>query len=137
MRKKNEFSRFDRIETVLQHGTSLNGNLKFEKPLKIKGDFNGEIESDAVLFIDSDAAVKADINARVVIVSGRVDGNITASERIELLAGARVRGDLKSFRIKIADEVVFEGRCKMIHDPETIDIFSASVDKLKEIARSV
>lgn len=137
MRKKTDFSRFDKIETILQSGTKLKGNLKFKKPLKIKGHFDGEIESDAVLYVDSGAVVTAEINARVVVVSGKVIGNITAEDRIELMAGAQVNGDLKSERIKISDDVVFEGRCRMIRDPETIDIFSASADRLKEIARSV
>ncbi len=137
MGKKTEFTKFDKIETVLQPGTKLDGNLKFSKPLKIRGSFIGEIESDAVLYIDSEAEINANINAKIVIVSGVVNGNISAAERIEILTGGKVAGDLKSTRIRIADGVKFTGRCRMIRDPETIDIFSAGVDKLKEIARSV
>ncbi len=137
MAKRTEFTIFDKIETILQPGTEMDGVLKFKKALKIRGKFVGEIESEAVLFIDSDAEVKAEIKARVVIISGKVKGNISASESIEILSGGRVSGDLKSPRIRIADGVEFKGRCRMIRDPETIDIFSAGVYKLKEIARSV
>lgn len=137
MGKKTDFTKFDKIETVLQPGTRLDGNLKFSKPLKICGKFIGEIESAAVLYVDREAEVNADINARVVIISGSVNGNISASERIEILSGGKVKGDLKASRIRIADGVEFEGHCRMVRDPGTIDIFSAGVEKLKEIARSV
>ena len=137
MGKKAEFSRFDKVETVLQAGTDLDGCLKFRKPLKIKGRFKGEIESEAVLYIDSEAVIDADINARIVIISGTVNGNVTASERIEILGGGSVHGDLISGRIRIADGVEFNGRCRMIKDPESLDIFSAGVEKLKEIARAI
>ena len=72
----------------------------------------------------------------MAVVSGTVHGNITASEKIEILPGSRISGDLKAARIKIADGVEFEGKCKMVRDPETIDIFSAGVERLKEIART-
>jgi len=137
MSKKTDFSKYDKIETTLQQGTRLKGVLRFKKPLKISGVFEGEIESETYLVIDSGAEVTADVNAKVVIISGSLTGNITASERIEILAGGRVRGNLKAARVKIADNVEFEGRCRMIKDPETIDIFSARVEKLKEIAQSV
>ncbi|HAK46296.1 MAG TPA: hypothetical protein DCO79_10325 [Spirochaeta sp.] len=137
MGKRTDFSKFDKIETVLQPGTVLDGTLKFKKPLKIRGNFSGEIDSEAVLYVDEGAEIKADINARIVIISGRVTGNVTASERIEILSGGKVRGDLIASKVRIADEVEFSGQCRMIKDPETLDIFSAGVDKLKEIARSI
>lgn len=136
MTKKADFSKYDKVETTLQAGTMLDGVLRFRKPLKISGGFDGEIESESLLIVDSGAEVRADIAARVVIINGSVTGNVTASERIEILGGGRVKGNLKAARIKIADNVEFEGRCRMIRDPETIDIFSAPVEKLKEIARN-
>lgn len=137
MSRKAEFTKFDKVETVLQKGTKLDGLLRFKKPLKICGIFEGEIECETFLIIDSSAEVTAELNARVVVIGGNVTGNVTASDRIEILPGGRVKGNLKASRIKIADDVEFEGCCRMIKDPETIDIFSARVEKLKEIAQTV
>ncbi|MBI9109070.1 MAG: polymer-forming cytoskeletal protein [Spirochaetales bacterium] len=137
MGKKADFSKYDKVETTLQQGTMLDGVLRFGKPLKISGVFVGEIESETLLIVDSGAEVRANVNARVVIISGRVTGNITATDRIEILSGGCVKGNLKAARVKIADNVEFEGRCRMIKDPETIDIFSARVEKLKEIAQTI
>ncbi|MDC7126882.1 MAG: polymer-forming cytoskeletal protein, partial [Spirochaetales bacterium] len=105
--------------------------------LKIRGSFKGEIDSDGVLFVDKEAEVLGDVKAKEVIVSGKLTGDINASERIELLSGGEVKGDLNASRVRIAESVDFVGACKMIKDPETIDIFSASAEKLKEIALSV
>jgi cytoskeletal protein CcmA (bactofilin family) len=137
MRKKTTYFTFDKVETTLQKGTVLEGSLKFERPLKICGKFTGDIESGNILYVAEGADVAADINARIVIVNGRVNGNITASEKVEIQASGQVKGNLKAPMVKIADGVVFEGKCQMIRDPETIDIFSARVEKLKEIARNV
>lgn len=137
MNRKAEFYRFDKVNTVLKNGTEFNGILRFRKPLKINGKFKGEIESESILYIDSDATVNADIKAKTVIISGTVNGDITAEERIEILAEGKVKGNLKTARLKISDGVKFEGKCSMIRNPESVDVFSARVEKLKEIVQNV
>ena len=137
MARKTDFTKFDKVETTLRKGTGLNGTLRFTKPLKICGRFEGEIESDTTLYIDKGAEVTAEIKAATVLVSGLVKGNISASNKIEILPGGKVLGNLKASKVKIADGTEFEGRCLMIRDPGTIDIFSAKVEKLKEIVQSI
>lgn len=137
MRKKNEYTKLDKFETILQPGTVLEGKLSFSKPIRMRGKFVGDITADGILYIDKEAEVIANIDAKEVIISGKVTGDINASERIEIMLGGNVKGDLKSSRIRISDDVVFQGSCNMIKDPESIDVFSTNAEKLKEIALSV
>ena len=72
-----------------------------------------------------------------VVVGGTVRGNIEATEKLEMLSTGKVYGNIRTAKLKIADGVVFEGKCEMIRNPQAINIFSGSVDQLKKTAQSV
>jgi len=122
--------------TVLGNTTKLYGTLAFTESLKINGYFEGEIESKGVLFIEEGARVAADIKAREVIIAGQVKGNISAENKIEMLETCKLVGNVKTKKLRIADGVSFDGKCEMIKDPDTVDIFSAPVDTLKKTVSS-
>jgi cytoskeletal protein CcmA (bactofilin family) len=117
------------IATTLGKETSFSGTLKFKDSLRIKGKFDGEIDSQGRLVIDSDAVVNARrIRASSVIVGGVVRGDIEAIERLEMLPNAKVYGNVRTSKLRIADGVVFEGKCEMIRDPASFDPFAAVGD---------
>jgi cytoskeletal protein CcmA (bactofilin family) len=64
-------------------------------------------------------------------VGGSVPGNIEATENLEMLASGQVYGNVRTAKLKIADGVIFEGKCEMIREPESVDIFSATAEQLK------
>jgi cytoskeletal protein CcmA (bactofilin family) len=74
------------------------------------------------------------VHAREVIVGGTVHGNIEASEEVEMLPGCAVYGNVRAGRIRIADGVVFEGRCEMLRNSESLDVFSAPLEQLRRRA---
>ncbi|MFP4363006.1 MAG: polymer-forming cytoskeletal protein [Spirochaetia bacterium] len=120
------------ILTTLGKETVLKGNLRFSKPLKIDGKFEGEIQSEGYLYIEEGAEVHADIKVRSVTIGGTVHGNITAEERLEMLPTSKVFGNVRTAQLRIADEVIFEGKCEMIKNPDSTDVFSAPRDELKK-----
>ncbi|MCX7025587.1 MAG: polymer-forming cytoskeletal protein [Spirochaetes bacterium] len=112
------------IVTTLGPETSFNGKLKFSESLKIRGTFEGEIEAKGVLYIDEPAKVTARIvRASSIIVSGQVKGDLEAVDKIEMLPTARVYGNVRTTKLRIADGVVFEGRCDMIRSPDAFNPF--------------
>ena len=129
-RKEKEFT------TILGTTTRLFGKLTFSDALKIDGYFEGEIESSGVLFVEEGAHVVADIKAYTVLIAGHVEGNIIAKEKVEMLETCKLAGNVKTSKLRISDGVSFEGKCEMIKDPDTVDIFSASVDTLKKTVSS-
>jgi cytoskeletal protein CcmA (bactofilin family) len=113
------------IATTLGKETSFSGILRFKDSLRIKGRFEGEIDSLGRLLIDSDAIVNARrIRASSVIVGGVVHGDIEAADRLEMLPSAKVYGNVRTSKLRIADGVVFEGKCEMIRDPASFDTFA-------------
>jgi cytoskeletal protein CcmA (bactofilin family) len=114
------------IATTLGKETSFSGTIKFKDSLRIKGKFEGEIDSMGKLFIDGDAVVNARrIRASSVIVGGVVHGDIEAADRLEMLPSAKVYGNVRTSKLRIADGVVFEGKCEMIRDPASFDPFGS------------
>ncbi|MFH0977217.1 MAG: polymer-forming cytoskeletal protein [Spirochaetota bacterium] len=117
---KNPVYEIGMIATVFGKETQFFGDLTFKKSLQINGNFEGEISSGGFLVIGEGAAVKANIKANVVIISGTVFGNIEAREKLEILPNGKVYGNIRTAKLKIADGVIFEGSCEMIKTYEDV-----------------
>ncbi len=113
------------IATTLGKETSFSGVLRFKDSLRIKGKFEGEIDAMGRLIIDADAVVNArKIRATSVVIGGIVRGDIDAADRLELLPSAKVYGNVRTAKLRIADGVIFEGKCEMIRDPAAFSPFA-------------
>jgi cytoskeletal protein CcmA (bactofilin family) len=103
----------DSLNTILGKGASFNGKLRIEGSLRVDGEFEGTIEASGTLVVGKDGFLKGDIKAKDAIIGGKLIGNLTAQQKIELQAGARVEGDLRCKGIVIEHDVYFDGTCKM------------------------
>ncbi len=100
------------INIFYEH-TDFTGNLTFQKPLAIYGNFSGEIEGESTLEIGPKAVVQANIIAKNLIIFGKVIGNIVTSEKTELKSGASLVGNIKTNKLEIERGVLFDGQCEM------------------------
>ncbi|HUI72847.1 MAG TPA: polymer-forming cytoskeletal protein [Spirochaetia bacterium] len=137
MPKNEDHKTAERISTTLGRETEFNGVMRFHDSLKIDGSFTGEIISSGFLYIEQGASITANIRVGSVVVGGTVHGNIEATEKLEMLSSGKVYGNIRTAKLKIADGVVFEGKCEMIKNPQAINIFSGPVEQLKKSAQSV
>ncbi|MBM4056111.1 MAG: polymer-forming cytoskeletal protein [Planctomycetes bacterium] len=100
--------------TNLTPDTEFKGTIKFSKILKIDGKFDGEMITDeGEVIVGSTGSVKANIKVRNAIIEGQVDGNIIASERVELKKKAKLMGDLQAKTLVIDEGVIFVGKCSV------------------------
>jgi cytoskeletal protein CcmA (bactofilin family) len=97
----------------LYKGSRVSGQLIFQGPARIDGRVDGEINCQGKLTIGEGAEVRAKISAQAVVIRGRVEGNVTAKEKVELTAPARLYGNIDSPRVIITEGVVFDGDCFM------------------------
>jgi cytoskeletal protein CcmA (bactofilin family) len=95
---------------ILSSDVEIKGTVKFTNDLIIDGKIEGEISSDGSLTVGENARLKAEIRTATVVVYGKVHGNITALERIELKASAEVIGDIKSKTLSIEAGAIFVGK---------------------------
>jgi cytoskeletal protein CcmA (bactofilin family) len=136
---KNEGKRKDSAAVVVfGDSTSFNGILRFKETLCIQGKFKGTIEATGALIVDRGAVVEADhISVTSLTVYGTVVGAVHAIDKIDILSGAQVRGDMTAARLRIADGVLFEGQCSMTRVEKEVEIFSRPTEEIKaELQRS-
>lgn len=104
------------LNGFLDRGSHFSGDLKFEQGFRIDGRFEGKITSGSELVIGETAEVDAEIQVAKLSVNGSLKGTITATERIELHAKARVLADLTTPALSIDEGAFFQGSCKMGHE---------------------
>ena len=92
----------------------IKGELSGSEDLTIEGQVEGKIElKDHLLTIGPNGRIKAQIFAKTVIVLGEVNGNVSASEKVEIRDGGSVDGDIVSPRVAIAEGAHFRGSVDM------------------------
>jgi cytoskeletal protein CcmA (bactofilin family) len=116
------FSAVDRLETAARSAVSSADQATISKGLV----FSGEITGSESLFIDGrvegsinlpgsrvtvgrNGKVAAHINAREIVVMGKVRGNVSASDRVDIRAEGALTGDVAAARISIEDGAFFKG----------------------------
>lgn len=101
-------------KNILSNDVEIKGSIKFLNELIVDGKVDGEISSDAgVLTVGENAEVKGEIRTKSVTVLGRINGNITVSERCELKSRAQLIGDLKAARLVIEEGATFVGKSEV------------------------
>src|SRR5437867_8383978 len=92
----------------------IKGELNGSEDRTIEGQVEGTIElRDHVLTIGPNGKIKAQVFAKAVIVLGEVNGNVTASEKVDIRDGGSVDGDIVSPRVAIAEGAHFRGSVDM------------------------
>jgi len=117
---------------ILGKTTSFTGILKFETTLRIQGSFRGTIDAIGDLIVDREAVVDADhITVSSLTVYGNISGTVHAHDKVDMMSGAKVHGDITASKLRIADGVLFEGKCKMTNIDKDIEIFHRPVEEIK------
>src|SRR5690242_11775213 len=96
----------------------IKGELTGSEDLTIEGHVEGKIElRQNILTIGPNGKIKAQVFAKTVVVQGEVQGDITATERVDIRDNGVVDGDLSAPRVAIADGAHFRGSIDMQKQP--------------------
>ena len=96
-------------------GTELTGEATFKAMLRVDGHLSGKISSGSgTLIVGANGKVDANIEVAVAIIHGTVNGDIIASQRLELGRAAKVNGNIQTPSLVIEQGGIFEGSCKMV-----------------------
>jgi cytoskeletal protein CcmA (bactofilin family) len=99
--------------SILAPGCRFKGEIEVKGTFRIEGEFEGTIRHPDNLVVGKTGHVKGSIYAKSAVIGGRVDGDVTADDKIELQSGSVLEGDIKTRRLVIDEGVVFEGSCSM------------------------
>jgi cytoskeletal protein CcmA (bactofilin family) len=109
-----------RLSGYVGAGTNLTGETNFQAMLRIDGHLTGRVISDnGTLIVGSGGQVDADIIVSAATIGGTVNGDIVATEKVELGRTARVIGNIQTPRLMIEDGAIFEGNCSMLKAKES------------------
>lgn len=95
---------------MLSSDVEIKGRVKFSNDLVVDGKIEGEIDSDGSLTVGENAKVRAEIRTRSVVIYGKVHGNITVTDRVEIKANAELVGDIKAATLSIEAGAIFVGK---------------------------
>jgi cytoskeletal protein CcmA (bactofilin family) len=101
------------ITAFLGKGTEFKGVLSFEGTIRVDGKIEGEILSKDTLIAGDTAYLNGEVSVGTLISSGKVVGNINASQKVHLLAPANIQGNIKTPKLIIEEGVIFDGKCEM------------------------
>ena len=95
----------------------IRGELTGNEDLYLDGEIEGNIDlRDHKLVIGPNGKIKATITARDIVLHGRVEGNVSATERVELKKSCTLVGDVSTMRIVIEDGAFFKGAIDIKQD---------------------
>jgi cytoskeletal protein CcmA (bactofilin family) len=100
-------------KNVLGSDVEIKGTLKFTGELTFEGKLEGEIHTDGTLNLGDSAVINGNIEAQSVVVRGKVNGNITAKEKIDIKAKAELFGDIKATKLVIEEGVTYVGKTEV------------------------
>jgi cytoskeletal protein CcmA (bactofilin family) len=101
------------ITAFLGKGTEFKGVLSFEGTIRVDGKVDGEVVSKDTLIAGDEAFLQGEISVGTIISSGRIAGNISASQKVHILAPGIIEGNIKTPKLIIEDGVTFDGKCEM------------------------
>jgi cytoskeletal protein CcmA (bactofilin family) len=104
------------------NGTSLTGEASFKGMLRVDGHLSGQVKSEGgTLIVGNNGQVDADIEVAVATIHGTVNGDINASQRLELGRAAKVNGNIQTPSLVIEQGAVFEGSCRMVQQKAAME----------------
>jgi cytoskeletal protein CcmA (bactofilin family) len=101
------------LNTIIGKGTRIKGNLNVQNSLRIDGSVVGDVQSTDTVIVGKDGEVQGQVKGKNVLLAGKVQGNIVASDRIYLESKAIIQGDIRAARLVVDEGALFDGKCNM------------------------
>lgn len=95
--------------TVIGADTSIKGEMTVENKADIYGKFEGTITAKGHIHIADKSQCRATIDAATLLIDGAIEGNLSAGDKAQLSASAKVTGDLVASKLIVAEGAAFEG----------------------------
>lgn len=115
-------------------GTSLNGEVTFKAMWRIDGIFSGRIASEnGTIIVGNGGQVDANVEVAIATILGTVNGDVIATQRIDLGRTARVNGNIQTPSLTIEEGAIFEGGCRMTQAVAAVE--KQNNDAVKESRR--
>jgi cytoskeletal protein CcmA (bactofilin family) len=100
-----------RVAAWIGQGVNIEGKITSAQDLRIDGKIEGTIEvGNHAVIVGASATVRANLAGRSILISGKVTGNVTATDRVDVQATASVEGDITAPRVVMVDGAFVRGK---------------------------
>jgi len=100
-----------RADACISQGIKIKGEVTGSEDLFVDGQVDGKLSlTNGILTIGPNGTVHADVNAREVIVRGKIDGKVSGYEKVQLWSTAQVNGEVQTERLAIEDGALLRGK---------------------------
>src|SRR5439155_9314914 len=99
--------------TALSTDVEIKGNLKYAGELTFEGKLAGEIQTEGTLNLGDSAVITGNINAQTVVARGKINGNVTAKDKLDLKAKTELFGDIRAAKLVMEEGVTFVGKAEV------------------------
>jgi cytoskeletal protein CcmA (bactofilin family) len=106
------------MTAIVDTHTSFKGVIRYDGTVRIDGRVEGEIYTNGVLLVGKDAVIRARVSAGTIVSCGRIIGEVTATEKVSLLAPAILKGSVKTPLLSMEEGVRLIGTTDMPDDQE-------------------
>lgn len=104
-----------RLSGFVGHGTTLTGETEFQAMLRVDGHLIGTVASaTGTLIVGTNGQVDANVSVAAAMINGTVNGDIVATEKLQLGRTARVMGNIQSPKLIVEEGAILEGSCSML-----------------------
>ena len=100
-------------KNVLTSEVEIKGSLKFSGELTFDGKLEGDVQTDGILNLGDSAVINGNINVGTVIVRGKINGNISAKDKIDIKAKSELFGDIRAAKLIIEEGITFVGKTEV------------------------
>ena len=98
--------------TLVNEGCKISGEVTGNGDFLLSGEITGDCDIDGTVTVASGGLWQGTIRAGNVIVAGNVEGDVTASTKVEITNTARITGTVTAEAIAVAEGAVVEGVMK-------------------------
>lgn len=118
-----------KIGTLIGKGAVFDGNFSAPGAVRVDGAINGNLKCEDLLIIGTDGTINGDITTKNIIISGKVEGDIIANGKLELLSTGKLVGNITAKSLVIDENASFDGRCVMTTQEDSGRAASVSENK--------
>jgi cytoskeletal protein CcmA (bactofilin family) len=101
------------LTAFIDQGSEFEGKLSFKDTVRIDGCFRGEIASENTLIVGESGEIEACIRSKNVVISGSVDGDVIATQKVVLHKTGRVNGNIQTPSLVMEEGAWVNGQVKM------------------------
>lgn len=111
--KNNSMELKAKIGTVIGPGAVFDGQFETPESVRVDGTINGNCNCKELLIVGVEGKINGDITSQNVIISGKVEGDIVANGKLELLSTGKLVGNIIARSLVVDEDACFDGRCTM------------------------